>query len=189
MPNLLRAKCVVVGDTTSGKSSLCQVFHSDNSFFPKNYTMTTGVELLVKQVNIPDTKDSVELYIYDSAGKDLFSDLVCKFWDHPSLVVVVFDCTNEASLDNCEKWLQRVKQQSPDVTIPGVLIAHKTDLDQRRIVSPKMGMDFAASHGLKYFECSAKEMQGVDAPFYYLANEFHKLYQERVEAFKSLGMQ
>jgi hypothetical protein len=34
-----------------------------------------------------------------------------------------------------------------------------------------------------------KEMQGVDAPFYYLANEFHKLYEEKIEIFKSLGMQ
>ena len=32
-------------------------------------------------------------------------------------------------------------------------------------------------------------MQGVDAPFYYLANEFHKMYQERIEVFKSIGMQ
>ena len=34
-----------------------------------------------------------------------------------------------------------------------------------------------------------KEMQGVDAAFYYLANEYYKLYQDRIEVFKSLGMQ
>ncbi|KAH3862771.1 intraflagellar transport protein 27 homolog isoform X2 [Dreissena polymorpha] len=189
MPYFLRAKCIVVGDTTSGKSSLCQVFHSDNSFFPKNYTMTTGVELLVKTVNIPDTKDAVELFLYDSAGKEMFSDFIVKFWDHPSLLIVVYDCTSETSFNSCEKWLQRVRQLSPDVNIPGVIIANKTDLDQRRVISPKMGTDFAQSHGLKYFECSAKEMQGVDAPFYYLANEFHKVYQDRLDMFKSMGMQ
>ena len=37
----------------------------------------------------------------------------------------------------------------------GVVIANKVDLDQRRIISPKMGSDFAASNGLKHFECSA----------------------------------
>ncbi|WAR20703.1 IFT27-like protein, partial [Mya arenaria] len=159
------------GDSTSGKSSICQVFHSDNSFFPKNYTMTTGVELLVKTVNIPDTKDAVELFLYDSAGKELFSDFVTKFWDHPSLLVVVYDCTSETSFNSCEKWLQRI------------------DLDQRRVISPKVGTDLAHSQGLKYFECSAKEMQAVDAPFYYLANEYYKLYQERLDIFQSMGMQ
>ncbi|KAL4240469.1 Intraflagellar transport protein 27 [Mactra antiquata] len=118
MPNLLRAKCIVVGDSTCGKSSVCQVFHSDNSFFPKNYTMTTGVELLVKQVNIPDTKDSVELYLYDAAGKELFSDYVSKFFDHPSLIAVVYDCTSESSFSSCEKWIQRVRHESPDFHIP-----------------------------------------------------------------------
>ena len=41
-------------------------------------------------------------------------------WDMPSVVVVVYDCTSETSFDSCEKWLQRVRQQSPDVVIPGL---------------------------------------------------------------------
>jgi len=31
--------CLGVGDATVGKSAITQVFHSDNSQFPKNYTM------------------------------------------------------------------------------------------------------------------------------------------------------
>ncbi|KAL3877841.1 hypothetical protein ACJMK2_035485 [Sinanodonta woodiana] len=187
MPTLIRAKFIVVGDASVGKSSLCQVFHSDGSFFNKNYTMTTGVEMVTKQINIPDTKDSVEIYLYDSAGKEIFTDHVSKFWDHPSGVVVVYDAATEATFSNCQKWLDRVRQTEPNLHIPGVLIANKVDLDQRRRVSPKAGKDFALSHGLAYFECSAKEMQGVDAPFYFLANEFYKLYQERIETLKSLS--
>ena len=32
-----------------------------------------------------------------------------------------------------------------------------------------------------------KEMQNVDKPFLYLANAFHKLYQDKLEVMKSLG--
>ncbi|KAK3091502.1 hypothetical protein FSP39_020289 [Pinctada imbricata] len=180
---LLRA----VGDSTVGKSSICQVFHSDNSHFSKNYTMTTGVELLVKLVNIPDSKDKVELYMFDSAGKEIFSELVQKFWEQPSVVMVVYDVTSEVSFSSCAKWLERVRCQKPETKLPGVVVANKTDLDERRIISPKAGMEFAESNGLKYFECSAKEMQNVDAAFYYLANEFYKLYQEKVEIFKTMS--
>lgn len=42
---------------------------------------------------------------------------------------------------------------------------------------------------LFFFVLFQKEMQGVDAAFYYLANEYYKLYQERIEVFRSLGMQ
>ncbi|VDI27157.1 intraflagellar transport protein 27 homolog [Mytilus galloprovincialis] len=186
MPTCLRAKCIIVGDSSVGKSSICQVFHSDGSHFPKNYTVTTGVELMVKHVNIPDTKDTVELFMNDSAGKEIFSDLVQKFWDHPNVIMVVYDVTSETSFSSCAKWLERVRSQKPDVHLPGVLVANKIDLDQRRLISPKAGQEFANSNGLKYFECSAKEMQNVDGSFYYLANEFYKLYQEKIETFKTL---
>ncbi|XP_059177916.1 intraflagellar transport protein 27 homolog [Physella acuta] len=187
MPVTLRCKCVIVGDATVGKSSIAQVFHSDAAHFPKNYTMTLGVELLVKPVNIPETTDSVEIYLYDLAGKDTFTEILDKYWDQPSVVMVVYDCTSETSFNNCTKWLEKVRSQNPNKKIPGVLIANKTDLDQRRVISPKVGKEFALSNKLEYFECSAKEMQNVDTPFFYLANEFHKLYQEQVELFSTLN--
>lgn len=109
MPLLLRAKCVVVGDSGVGKSAIAQSFHSDGTHFPKAYTMvsrtrsrrgsglqgcmhaqrtgqqcvanmhgnqfvqgmdwsmstpsaptqTKGVEICVKTVALPDSKDSV----------------------------------------------------------------------------------------------------------------------------------
>ncbi|BFZ17201.1 hypothetical protein BsWGS_20241 [Bradybaena similaris] len=174
-------------DTSVGKSSITQVFHSDGAHFPKTYTMTQGVEVLVKSVNIPETQDSVEMYIYDSAGKDIFSDLVTQFWNHPSVVIVVYDCTNETSLSNSLTWLEKVRLQTPDIHIPGVLVANKTDLDKRRVVTPKVGREVAQSIKLEYFECSAKDMQNVDTPFFFLANEFYKLYQDRLEHFTSLS--
>ncbi|XP_064615765.1 intraflagellar transport protein 27 homolog [Liolophura sinensis] len=187
MPVVLRAKCIVVGDAAVGKSAVCQVFHSDSSHFPKTYTMTCGVELLVKTVNIPDSKDSVEVCMYDSAGKEIFSELVQKFWDHPSMVIVVYDVTNETSFSSCQKWLERVRCQKPELQPVGVLLANKIDLDQRRVISPKAGKELADSNGLEYFECSAKEMENVDSAFYYLANEYYKLYQETVNQMQSLG--
>ena len=57
----------------------------------------------------------------------------------------------------------------------GVVIANKTDLDEtRRRISPKMGHEAATKLGMTYFECSAKEHKGIDEPFYFLANEWHK---------------
>ena len=39
--------------------------------------------------------------------------------------------------------------------IPGVLVANKCDLDQRRVIHTKAGQEFADANGLEYFECSA----------------------------------
>ncbi|KAM7114375.1 intraflagellar transport protein 27 homolog isoform 1-T1 [Molossus nigricans] len=72
----LAAKCILAGDPAVGKTALAQIFRSDGTHFQKNYTLTTGVDLIVKMVPVPDTGDSVELFIFDSAGKELFSEML-----------------------------------------------------------------------------------------------------------------
>ena len=55
---------------------------------------------------------------------------------------------------------------SGDGKAVGVLIANKTDLDdRRRRVSPKVGHELATQLGLVYFECSAKDFQGMFLSF------------------------
>lgn len=118
MPATLRAKCLIVGDATVGKSAITQVFHSDNSQFPKNYTMTVGVELCTKVVQIPEARTFVEFFILDSSGKEIFTEISENHWDHPSMVMVVYDVTNETSFSSCEKWLEQVRAQKPGVKLP-----------------------------------------------------------------------
>ncbi|XP_077979426.1 intraflagellar transport protein 27 homolog [Glandiceps talaboti] len=185
MPKLLRAKVIIVGESGVGKSAVTQVFHSDGAHFPKSYSMTVGVELCVKSINIPETNDSVELYLYDSAGKEIYSDYVQKFWEHPSVVMVVFDVTNETSFKSCQKWLERVKTKT-NQELPGVLVGNKTDLGARRAVDPGAAREFALQNNLEYFECSARDMGNYEAPFYFLANAFYKLYEAKVEVMDTL---
>lgn len=86
----------------------------------------------------------------------------------------------------------------------GVLLANKTDLryNNRDAISTKEAEEFAERNDLKYFECSAvnmslssttqwprfannfvhacrvqQENSGVEAPFAYVADWFHKKYQ------------
>ncbi|XP_068760670.1 intraflagellar transport protein 27 homolog [Montipora capricornis] len=184
---VLRAKLIVAGDPGVGKSALTQVFHSDGTHFPKNYTMTTGVEVCVKSVNIPETSDSVELYIYDSAGREMFADVVQQHWTQPNMILVAYDVTNEQSFNACNKWSERCRAQKPNHSLPGALVAIKTDLKQRRVITTKQGREHANSKGLEYFECSPKDNENVEAPFYYLAKEFHSFYNERIEQMKTLS--
>lgn len=55
----LAAKCILAGDPAVGKTALVQMFRSDGTHFQKNYTLTTGVDLVVKTVPVLDTNDSV----------------------------------------------------------------------------------------------------------------------------------
>ncbi|KAM3623994.1 uncharacterized protein V6R79_017813 [Siganus canaliculatus] len=162
----LRARCLFVGDAAVGKTALSHMFHSDGALFQKNYSMTTGVELLMKCVNIPESNNSV--------------------WGEVSLLCLVFDLTNEQSFANCSQWMERVRARCQGLHIPGVLVGNKSDLSARREVQVSVAQEWAQSQGLEYYETSAKNMENCDAPFLSLARAFHSLYQEQRETIQNL---
>lgn len=182
----LAAKCVLAGDPTVGKTALAQIFRTDGAHFQKNYTLTTGVDLVVKTVAIPDTGDSVELFIFDSAGKELFSEMLDKMWANLNVLCLVYDVTSEQSFTNCAKWLEKARAQAAGNSLPGVLVGNKTDLAGRRAVESAQALAWAQGQGLECFETSVKEMENYEAPFRCLANQFYQLYREKIEAFQAL---
>ncbi|KAM8930660.1 intraflagellar transport protein 27 homolog [Pelodytes ibericus] len=186
-PNKTPAQApLVYGDCTVGKSTLVQLFRSNGSHFLKNYSMTTGIDVLMKTVQIPDTGDSVELFLCDTPGKAVFYDMTENLWDQPGCICLVFDLTNEASFSSCVKWLQKVRSKTSSPQLPGILVGNKSDLSDRRAVEKTVAQDWAARHSLEYFETSAKELENFEQPFQSLAKTFHQMYQERLENFKSL---
>lgn len=84
----LRGKVVVVGDCCVGKSAICQVLSSDGGSYPKSYNSvsclsifkikikflykTLMTELLIKQIQLTDTDDTVELFLHDNSGKAIY---------------------------------------------------------------------------------------------------------------------
>ncbi|XP_053260606.1 intraflagellar transport protein 27 homolog isoform X2 [Podarcis raffonei] len=162
----LAAKCIVAGDPAVGKSALVQMFCNDGAHFQKNYTL--------------------ELFLFDSAGKEIFSEMLEKLWEQPNALCIVYDVTNEESFNNAAKWLEKLRTQASGIHIPGVLVGNKTDLIDRRVVEQKQAKDWAETNGLEYCEMSVKEMENYEAPFHIMANAFHRLYKERVETFHSL---
>ncbi|GLE02120.1 hypothetical protein PINS_up010958 [Pythium insidiosum] len=143
--------------------------------------MTAGVELHVKSIAIPETNVVVELYLLDCAGQSVFNqrEFGALHYRNASIAVVVFDVNNKESFKSSTKWLQDVVGASPNHNIPGVLVANKTDLreNNRDAVSVKDAQELADRLEVKYFECSAQQNVGVEAPFVYIAEWFYKKYQ------------
>lgn len=69
--------------------------------------------------------------------------------------MLVYDVSSETSFSSCSKWLSRVQSIKSHGTMPGVLVANKVDLSERRIISTKEGQEFADNNKLDYFEVSA----------------------------------
>ncbi|KAL1780562.1 intraflagellar transport protein 27-like [Sigmodon hispidus] len=162
------------------------MFCSDGTHFQKKYTLTTGVDLVVETVLVLDTNDSVEHFIFNSADKELFSEMLDKLWESPNVLCLVCDVTNEQSFVSCTKWLEKVRAQTQGTALPGILVGTKTDLAGGRSVDSAQAQTWALGQDLEFFETSVKEMDNYEAPFHCLAKQFHQLYREKVDMFHTL---
>lgn len=77
-------------------------------------------------------------------------------------MIIAFDLTQKKSFENVRQWIDSIYRNSPDTTLPKVLVGNKVDLadsddGSKRAVLKSEAMKIANEHGLKYFETSAKE--------------------------------
>lgn len=149
--------------------------------------MTAGVELFTKCVTIPETGDSVELYLVDCPGKELLSEACENMWTGPWLLCLVLDLSCEQSFLSCARWLEKVQAHSLDRTVSGVLVGNKCDLLERRAVQSEVAREWAQAHGLDYYETSAKELDTCMAPLQSLARTFLSLYGQSCDRVQSLN--
>ena len=103
------------------------------------------------------------------------------------MILSVFDVTREESLAAAKNWIETVREWSEVKNMPGVIIGNKTDLTERRSVPAKAGLDAATSLKVQYLESSAKDNVGVEDPFFYLANEFHKLHADQASSMAQIA--
>lgn len=71
---------------------------------------TTGAEVVVSQVQVPDTTTAVELYLIDTAGSELYQDQVPSYWNGAYFAILVFDISNQESFAACRSWYDLLKQ-------------------------------------------------------------------------------
>ncbi|KER21797.1 hypothetical protein T265_09957 [Opisthorchis viverrini] len=135
---------------------------------------------------IPEINDTVEIYIYTLPGKDVYSNLINKYVDHINMLMVVFDVTKKESFSSAQSALARFHPDAHCHSRPIVLVGNKMDLEARRVVSREEAEKFADSIGIPYYETSAKDALGVEAPFLHLVKEYHNLYIRKIETFQTL---
>ncbi|KZT59397.1 small GTPase-binding protein [Calocera cornea HHB12733] len=171
----IRRKLVLVGDDTSGKTSLAMVFVKGVDAFSELFSPTVFDYHIA---NVVVDGRTVELELWDTADSEEFSDRFRALtYTDTQVVLICFGIDNPDSLDNVEeKWAEDVVHHCPD--IPYILVGCRKDLrhEAKRIerlakisrhpVTPEEGMAVAEKiNAHRYLECSAKMDEGVQEVF------------------------
>lgn len=112
-------KVILIGSSGVGKTSLI-TYYLTNTFTQQELS-TVAPASCSATVKIGDK--SVDLQIWDTAGQEKFLSISQMFYRDAD---IAFVCFTSESKDSIEKWVERIRQQSPNCTI--FLVLTKSDL-------------------------------------------------------------
>lgn len=181
-PIILRSKIVIVGECKVGKTALTSVFHQGSSY-PKQYIKTLGVDLLVSQVKIPESETTVELYMLDVSGDDIYKKIRSQYMEGGNYLMACYDISNAASFQKCKEWIEEAKKVmvKGNQKLQGVIVACKCDLRDFAQVRTESALELAHEHGFGFFETSSAMSIDTDTPFNFIANSYYLMYEKHCE--------
>ena len=170
------AKIGILGDTTVGKSSICQTYSGKE--FVGNTLFTIGFDRIESQFTTENGKE-IKLIIFDTAGQERFHSVALNTIKSVNGIVLVSDLTNRESFDNINKWLTDINDNFENPCI--VLFGNKADLpkDQWQVTTEE-AQKYAEDKKLKYFETSAITKKGIKEGISYIANQAYKKAEQKL---------
>jgi len=180
------AKIVLVGAVHAGKTSIISRYISDRFTDCTQSTTQPGFYQRVVAVE----KRRIQLEIWDTAGQERYHALSPLLFRDSRVGIVVFDITDMETFERATRWIGELRSSRGDEVLI-VLIGNKSDLADERSVVRADAENLAASHGIQYFEVSAKLNTGISELFAWIARSVAeslplRAVEEDVEPHKSL---
>ena len=154
-------KVVVAGDGFVGKTTLVRRYSEGK--FNESRVMTIGADFHIAHVQL-NSGQKIKLSVWDIAGQDRFGSFRGGFYRGAQAVALVYDVTDQISLDNLPRWQAEIVKVAPAARF--VVVANKIDL--HRAVPREQAESWAASQGFPYIETSASSAVGVKEFFHIL---------------------
>ncbi|XP_051117938.1 uncharacterized protein LOC127242440 isoform X2 [Andrographis paniculata] len=176
-------KCVIIGDSGVGKSSLLMQF-TEKRFLPMR-DPTFGVEFGAAVVSIDGRQ--IHLQIWDTAGQVPYMSTTT-YYRGAAGAFLVYDISRRETFNQLTSWLEDARHHAnPNLTI--MLIGNKSDLAHQRAVSRDEGEYFARKHELMFLEASASTGHNVEEAFTKTATKIIQKMQEEALAVPNEKMQ
>lgn len=172
-------KVVVLGHYSVGKSSLVLKFVKDE--FNPNEESTIGASFLTK--TIFQNRCAIKYEIWDTAGQERYYSLIPMYYRGAQVALIVYDITSSESFENAKRWVEELKYDKPQEFLK-VLVANKTDLMDKSVISHETGRQFAEKEEIMFYETSAKTGENILKLFIEIAEVLPKNTRRAIEGMK-----
>lgn len=149
-------RVLLVGASGSGKSTITKRY--ENKKFETNSYSSSGPNY--KRILTQRNGKYISVDIVDTPGRKDNRDYAFRYIDGSTIVVLVFDVTNEEAFkDDVMYWAAKIHESN---AMSYFLLANKVDLQHERKISTDEGMKWAQKFLFAYAECSAKTNDGIE---------------------------
>ena len=114
---LIEYKIILIGDTNSNKTKIFNKMINNISFIEPS--TTNWVDFETKIITYKNKEYSVKLF--DTSGQERFRSITKSYFHMGDGFFIVFDLSNEQSLESVEEWINSIKEdiQNPKIVILG----------------------------------------------------------------------
>ena len=164
-------KITFLGDTTVGKTSICNRIL--NLEFRETTLATMGRDKSDCKMKMRDGKE-MKIILWDTAGQERFFSIAMSTVRNSQGVILVFDVGNKKTFENINMWLEKIRAITSN--LPIVLFGNKCDIGNREVTKEE-AQKLANSKKMIYFETSAKNNTGINEGFEELINEAYDMFK------------
>ena len=101
--------------------------------------------------------------LWDTAGQEIFKNVVPIYFRNASAAILVFDLDDIDSFNDLDSWLETIQEQN-DKTVPVVVVGNKFDVCPDSSLMAK-AKQWSFEHRFPFFVTSAATGQGVKELF------------------------
>jgi small GTP-binding protein len=149
-------KVVLVGDSATGKTTLCRYLSGQDNHDLNRPTVMSGTYALSLEYN-----DSiVNVVLWDTAGQERFQHQLPAYLHGAAAVMLVFDLSCRSTFDHVRDWDAHIRANSSPYAL--ALVGNKMDRVDQHQVTDNEACDWANDHNYQYFETCALTGQNID---------------------------
>ena len=165
-------KCVMLGDSTVGKTSILKQFIT-NTMDPEE-SSTIGAMFVRKLIDLEDGS-KVNIQFWDTAGQERYWGLIPMYVRGANFALIVYDVTNKDSFESIDRWI-RFLINTPYTKF--IIISNKNDLSHQKVISNMIGKQKADKLETVFFDVSARQGTNIKELFNYIIEEGKKISSE-----------